>query len=377
MGHFGVRNMQKLRLTAVGDTWARTVNNGYPFGEVRHLLQDKDVLFGNLETTLSDTGDPAEKHHVIFTCPDAARHLAKAGFDVMSVANNHSGDLGAEGFKNTLKALESRGILAIGGSATEGRQEPVTLEKNGISIGFAGYTIGKLAISREVSVNRLVEEDIFRDIASLKGRCDHIAISLHWGTEMAYYPSPEQIDLAHRLIDAGATLILGHHSHTMQAIERYHGGLIAYSLGMFQFEPRWPHNISREAIMLSVDLQKNGDVGEYKAAPLIIDDDFVPRPAEGALGMEILDFLDEISRPVAEGRLTRARWFEEIAPVYMKMNLESYRYRIRRKGLFPLLEMGAWFFTPFCLKCYVGLVRRLFRPAPTRERRAPGQNAGN
>jgi poly-gamma-glutamate synthesis protein (capsule biosynthesis protein) len=93
--------------------------------------------------------------------------------------------------------------------------------------------------------------------------------------------------------------------------------------------------------------------------------------------MEILDFLDEISRPVAEGRLTRARWFEEIAPVYMKMNLESYRYRIRRKGLFPLLEMGAWFFTPFCLKCYVGLVRRLFRPAPTRERRAPGQNAGN
>ena len=369
--------MQKLRLTATGDIWVRTANHQYPFGKVGHLLEDKDVLFGNLETTLSDTGEPVEKHHVIFTCPDAARYLKEAGFDVMSVANNHSGDLGAEGFKNTLDALERREILAIGGSATEDRQEPVILERNGVSIGFAGYTIGKLAISREVSVNRLVEEEVFRDIASLKGRCDHIAISLHWGTEMAYYPSPEQIALAHQFIDAGATVILGHHPHTMQAIERYHGGLIAYSLGMFQFEPRWPHNISREAVLLSVDLQKNGVVGAHEVVPLIIDDDFIPHPAEGAMAEEILNFLSEISRPVAEGRLTRSRWFEEIAPVYMKMNLESYRYRIRRKGLFPLLEMGAWFFTPFCLKCCAGLIRRVLRPELAPRKRPPGQNAGN
>jgi hypothetical protein len=369
--------MEKLRLIAVGDVWVRTANHQYPFGEVEHLLRDKDILFGNLETTLSDTGKPAEKHHVIFTCPDAARYLKEAGFDVMSVANNHSGDLGAEGFRNTLDALERHGIVAVGGSATRERQEPVVIERNGVSIGFAGYTIGKLAIAREVSVNRLVEEDVFRDIAALKGRCDHIAVSLHWGTEMAYYPSPEQIDLAHRLVDAGATLILGHHPHTMQAIERYHGGLIAYSLAMFQFEPRWPHNLSREAIMLSVDLEGNGVVGAHETVPLIIDDSFIPRPAEGPTAEEILRFLIQISRPVAEGQLTRSRWFEEIAPVYMKMNLESYRYRIRRKGLFPLLEMGAWFFTPFCLNCFAGIIRRHFRPEPARRRRAPGQNAGN
>lgn len=377
MGHFGVSTMNKLRLIAVGDIWVRTANHQHPFGVVGHILQDKDILFGNLETTLSDTGKPAEKHHVIFTCPDAARYLKEAGFDVISIANNHSGDLGAEGFRNTLDALDRQDIVAIGGSATEDRQEPVIIERNGILIGFAAYTIGKLAISREISINRLVEEDILNDIASLAGRCDHIVISLHWGTEMAYYPSPEQIDLAHRLIDAGATLILGHHPHTMQAIERYRGGLIAYSLGMFQFEPRWPHNISREAIMLSVDLQKNGIVGEHRVTPLIIDDDFIPHPAEGQMAEDILNFLFEISRPVAEGRLTQARWFEEIAPVYMKMNFESYRYRIRHKGLFPLLEMGAWFFTPFCLKCYAGLIRRIFRPEAVTKRRAPGQNAGN
>lgn len=367
----------RVRLIAAGDIWLRTEGGRHPFREVQHVLDEKDILFGNLETTLSDTGDPAEKHHVISESPEAARHLVDAGFDVLSVANNHSGDLGIEGFRNTLNALESRDILPIGGSATENRQEPVIIERNGLLIGFAGYTIGKLALSNEVSVNRLVEEDIFKDIASLKGRCDHIALSLHWGAEMAYYPSPAQIDLAHRLIDAGATLILGHHPHTMQAIERYHGGLIAYSLGMLQFEPRWPHNLSREAVVLSVDLEKDGVVGEYGVTPLLVDDNFVPHVAEGAEGENIRTFLAGISREVAEGEITEARWFEEIAPVYMRMNFESYRYRIRNNGPLPVLEMMIWFVTPFCLKCYAGLLRRALRPAPWRERRMPGSGARN
>mgnify|MGYP005832028735 CR=1 FL=1 len=370
--------MQKrIRLIAAGDIWLRTESGRNPFGEVRHLFQGKDILFGNLETTLSETGEPAEKHHVIYTSPDAAGHLVDAGFDVMNVANNHAGDRGAEGFRNTLNALESRGILAVGGSAGEGRQEPVVIERNGVSVGFAGYTNGKLALPHEVSVNRLVEEDVFKDIAALAGRCDHIAVSLHWGTEMAYYPSPAQIDLAHRLIDAGATLILGHHPHTMQAIERYHGGLIAYSLGMLQFEPRWPHNISREAVILSVELQKDGVVGEHGVTPLLVDDDYVPHVAAGAAGEQIVTFLDGISREVTEGRITEKRWFEEIAPIYMKMNFESYRYRIRRNGPLPVLEMGVWFFTPFCLKCFAGLARRALRPGSAPQGRMPGSGTGN
>lgn len=371
MGHFSVRKMQNLKLMAVGDIWLQTANNQHPFGEVLHLLRDKDLLFGNLETALSERGERAGKHHVISAPPGAAQYLVDAGFDVLSVANNHSGDLGLEGFERTLAVLESQGILSLGGSATQKRQEPVILERNGIAIGFAGYTIGRLAAPRGLTINRLVEKDIFADIASLAGRCDHIAVSLHWGTEMAYYPSPWQISLAHRLIDAGATLILGHHSHTMQAIERYHGGLIAYSLGMFQFDPGWPHNLSREALILSVDLKKDGVVGEREVTPLIIDDDFIPHIAEGARGEEILAFVDEISRPVAGGGFTWARWFEEIAPAYMKMNLESYRYRIRRDGLLPLLEMAVWFCTPFCLGCYAGLVRRALRPMLLQRRRAP------
>ena len=369
--------MGRLRLMAAGDIWLQTGGGRDPFGEVGHILRDNDLLFGNLETTLSETGERARKHHVLSSPPGAARYLVDAGFDVLSVANNHSTDLGAEGLRNTLHALESRGILPIGASASPDRQEPVILERNGVTIGFAGYTAGRIAVPGGAGVNRLVEEDIVLDIASLAGRCDHIAVSLHWGTEMAYYPSPRQIDLAHRLIDAGATLVLGHHSHTMQAIERYHGGLIAYSLGMFQFDPHWPHNLSPEGFILSVDLQKRGAVGGVEMIPIIVDDDFVPRPAEGAESEAIRAFVAGISQPVAEGRLTGARWFEEIAPAYMKMNLESYRYRIRRDGPLPLLEMGVWFCTPFCIRCCAGLIRRSLRPVPVQKRRAPGEDAGN
>ncbi|CVK34385.1 Capsule biosynthesis protein capA (fragment) [Methanoculleus bourgensis] len=193
---------------------------------------------------------------------------------------------------------------------------------------------------------------------------------------MACYPSPRQIGLAHRLIDAGATLILGHHPHTMQAVERYRGGLIAYSLGMFQFDPHWPHNLSPVGFILSVDLQKGGVIGEFEVIPIIVDDDFVPRPGEGTEGENIRAFITGISRPVAEGGITWARWFEEIAPAYMKMNLESYRYRICRDGPLPLLEMGVWLCTPFCLKCYTGLIRRSLRPVLLWGRRAPGKDPG-
>ncbi len=369
--------MQSLKLMAAGDIWLQTMNGQHPFEKVLHALRDKDLLFGNLETTLSERGERAEKHHVISAPPRAAQYLLDAGFDVVSVANNHSADLGVEGFSDTLAALETRGILPLGGSMVQDRQEPVIVERKGISVGFAGYTTGRFSSAHGFTVNRLIEEDILADIAFLTGRCDHIVISLHWGTEMAYYPSPRQIRLAHRLIDAGATLILGHHPHTMQAIERYRGGLIAYSLGMFQFDPHWPHNLSREAFILSVDLWGGGVIGEHEITPLIVDDDYVPHLVEGSRGEVIRAFVDEISRPVSGGRITWARWFEEIAPAYMKMNLESYRYRIRRGGPLPFLEMGVWLCTPFCLGCYVGLARRALRPMLLQGARALGEEPGS
>ena len=367
--------MGRLRLMAAGDIWLQTGVAGTRLGRSGTSSGQRPPLWKPGDHALKDRR-AARKHHVSLH-PRYRPVLVDAGFDILSVANNHSTDLGAEGLRNTLHALESRGILPIGASASPDRRGPVILERNGVTIGFAGYTTGRIAVSGDARVNRLVEEEVLSDIEALAGRCDHIAISLHWGTEMACYPSPRQIGLAHRLIDAGATLILGHHPHTMQAVERYRGGLIAYSLGMFQFDPHWPHNLSPVGFILSVDLQKGGVIGEFEVIPIIVDDDFVPRPGEGTEGENIRAFITGISRPVAEGGITWARWFEEIAPAYMKMNLESYRYRIRRGGPLPFLEMGVWLCTPFCLGCYVGLARRSLRPMLLQGARAPGEEPGS
>ncbi|MDN7026091.1 CapA family protein [Methanoculleus sp. FWC-SCC1] len=354
--------MDTVRLVAAGDVWLQTKYGRHPFAQVRKILADKDILFANLETALSMEGERAEKHHVIAAPPENAAYLKEAGFDIVSVANNHTLDMGATGFANTLDALAARGIASTGGSTPRHPSAHAVLERSGIQIGFLGYTIGRSVPPPGTVVNRLVEEKIVADIRALRESCDHVAVSLHWGVELVYYPSPWQIRLAHRLVDAGATLILGHHPHTIQAVERYRGGLIAYSLGMLQFDPNWPHGISHDSFVLSIDIGGDG-VASVRAIPIIVDDDFVPSPAGPDDAQRILRFVSDVSGPVNEGRISSRWWFEQIAEPYMTMNLESYQLRIRQHGVLPLLECGVWLATPFCMRCYAGLLRKRLRRA--------------
>jgi len=349
--------MGTITLNAVGDIWLRTGPERHPFMQVSDVLRNCDILFGNLETTLSNEGEPAKKHHVISVSPERAAYLKEAGFNILSIANNHTLDRGAVGLARTLRTLNENGIAYAGGSVKEYPDSHAILKRNGITVGFLAYTNGRGLSLPGASVNRLVEGQVLQDIRSLADACDHVAVSLHWGSECVYYPSPEQIGLARRCIDAGASLILGHHPHTMQAIERYHGGLIAYSLGLFQWDPYWPHGISNEAFILSVQLGPDS-VGDYTLTPIVVDDDYVPAVAESRQREKILAFVDAISRPVIDGEITGGRWFEEVSETYLRMNLESYHERIRRHGIVPLAECGIWLVTPFCLKCYAGLIRK-------------------
>jgi hypothetical protein len=349
--------MNSLRLMAVGDIWLHTGSDRPPFEYIAEALNDHDVLFGNLETTLSEEGIRAKKHHVLRSPPEKASFLKEAGFDILSVANNHSIDMGAQGFCNTVNALVHNGMHFVGGRTPKYPSKHVIIEENGIKLGFLGYTAGRFTVPEEVSVHKMGEEEIIDDIRSLRDLCDHIVVSLHWGAECAFYPSPQQIDTAHRLIDAGATIILGHHPHTIQAIEEYRDGLIAYSLGLFQWDPYWPHGVSNESFILSIDVAKEGVRG-YNVTPIFVDDDYVPYPAEGLKKEGILELIRQVSRPVAEGKVTNRFWFEETAETYLRMNLESYSLRIRQHGIRPLMECCVWLITPFCMRCYAGLIRR-------------------
>lgn len=353
-----------LTLLAVGDIWLRTREERDPFERVKSAFAGKDILFGNLETSLTSGGTEAEKRWVLASPPARAACLRDAGFDLLSVANNHTLDRGREGFLDTLQALEKTGLSCVGGAAEKGPQEGTVIEKNGVSLGFLGYTTGRFRRPPGIALFRLDEKTIRADIRRLEDRCDHVVLSLHWGMEHVDHPSPGQIALARRLVDAGATLILGHHSHTVQGIEEYRDGLIAYSMGNFQFDSGWPPGVSNTSMILRVDLDAQAVV-RHEVVPCRIDRNYLPVPAEGDEQRAIDRHIRELSRVVAGGSISRRWWFEQIAETYLANNWESYRYRIRNHGILPLLECCAWTATPFCLQCYAALLRKKIREQGT------------
>jgi poly-gamma-glutamate capsule biosynthesis protein CapA/YwtB (metallophosphatase superfamily) len=218
-------------------------NNGsYLMSEVEHILKNADVTFGNLEGTLLDSGgtpksckDP--KVCYAFRSPVSyVDNLVSAGFDIMSIANNHAGDFGDTGRKSTMKTLGEAGILYTGQLPTR----YVTFERNGVRYGLAAFSPN----SNCISVNHVKEaKAIIRELDSL---CHVVIVSFHGGAEGGQYQSvPRKHELfhgedrgdvynfAHQLIDAGADIIFGHGPHVTRAVEVYKNRFIAYSLGNF------------------------------------------------------------------------------------------------------------------------------------------------
>jgi hypothetical protein len=360
--------MKSVTLAAVGDISLQTSSNRPPFDLVKGVLAEKDVLFGNLETVLASHGKPKEKAVVLSTSPDKALHLKKAGFDVLNVANNHILDMGPEGFHETLKVLSEHDLSLIGARNKTLDQSWAVVERKGIRLGFLGYgEVGDLP-DDGIWINKIHVPDIIKDIECLKHKCDVVIVSLHWGIEKVFYPSPKQLALAHRLIDAGAAIILGHHPHVIQGIEKYKAGLIAYSLGNFQFEfdPRECSNghdkKTNESFILIIRI-KNGAVGEYDTIPVKITEDFMPSVPLKETQDEIHTFVFRVSEPLHNWTITESWWFEEVAKEYLTGNLKSFILRIRRYGLKHFLQCIRWLISPFCLKCYAAIVRRKLKEA--------------
>lgn len=354
----------RIFVNAVGDVslevpgTAEAAGEQNPFSHILSVLADADIVFGNLETVLSERGDLAQKAVTISVPPERARWLQEAGFSVLNVANNHILDRGLAGLEDTLQVLNNLGIPFVGVSTPGQRAMCTVLERQGLKVGFLGYCESGTAY-QDYELHPLDEGRILRDLALARTRVDLVVISLHWGTENVYYPSPEQIALAHRLVDAGAALVLGHHPHALQAIEAYNGGLIAYSLGNFQFicgGRRRPVRNDWTGI-LRVGLDATG-VREWRLIPVEIGPDACPRLAEASRAREIDSLVKRITAPVTRGGYSSLDWFAEIAPEYLSGNGRSFLLRIKRYGFKHLLQCCRWLVSPFVVKCYMGLLWR-------------------
>lgn len=204
----------------------------YFFQNVRPIFEADDLTIANLEgtlTTASQTPDKSFQAAAFFFRGDPlyAKILTAGGVEAVNLANNHSMDYLDEGYDETLRSLKKEGVIPFG----NGYAQVVSLK--GIEIGLVGYTpLGPLEEGVDIAI---LKKQIKEEIAYLKTLCSVVIVSFHWGDEKARTPNEQQMELGRFAIDNGADLVLGHHPHVLQPIEKYKGKYIVYSLGNFVY----------------------------------------------------------------------------------------------------------------------------------------------
>ena len=244
------KSAMRISIASVGDMMIGTDyprnhlpdDDGVSFlADVAPYLQRADIAFGNLEGVLMEGGEPAKKCRNMNACylfrspPRYAAHYSDAGFDVVSLANNHARDFGEEGRDSSAEAMRGVGVEASGRAGTFS-----VIERGDLSVVFLNFAVTK-------NSNMLLDyEESFAWIKSLDEQHDIVVVTFHGGAEGAdathvpfaeeeYYGEPrgDVVWFARGAVEAGADLVIGHGPHVVRGMERYEDRLIAYSLGNF------------------------------------------------------------------------------------------------------------------------------------------------
>ena len=306
---------KRLNLVAVGDIMlARGVRSRIrnssvhaPFDGVRQILESGDIVFGNLETTIADSGKQLPGKGIWFRAdPGVTEGLRKAGFNVLALANNHILDYDTPALMDTIRNLEQAGIGYVGaGENLEQAKRPLIVIRDGVSIGFLAYNefynyFWSYSYRRTFEATDsaagtapMKEELIKEDIEKLKKLCDVVVVSLHWGIENSNRITKAQQQLGYKIIDWGGDIVLGHHPHVLQGIEFYKEKLIVYSLGNFIFDQNGDNN--NQSVVLHIALE-DGEIADVSAYPVQIFDKHQPRIAVGSKKEQIMDRIETLSR---------------------------------------------------------------------------------
>jgi poly-gamma-glutamate capsule biosynthesis protein CapA/YwtB (metallophosphatase superfamily) len=261
------------KILAVGDVGAKRDDPGSIFDGCRDVFAGGDVVFAQLETTVTDCGARSPNAKLAMRAPSTmADATRQAGIDVMSFASNHCLDWGYEGFCDTLDHMDAAGVALCGAGATiDEARKPAIAKHDDLRIAFLAYnsilpdgygattnTPGCASI-RAHTVYSQIEHDqpgtparilsypyredllaLLADIDNARACADIVLVSFHWGLHMVEAEIADyQRIVAHAAIDAGADAILGHHPHILKGIEFYRGAPVFYSLGNFAIEQ--PH----------------------------------------------------------------------------------------------------------------------------------------
>ncbi len=328
---------------------------------VRALLRSADIAFGNLEAPVSDGGTPIDKWINMRMPPALLTDVADMGFDILTLANNHLWDFGEVAFFDTFRHLRAHALPYVGAGANldeAWRAEILPVE--GYKVAFLGGTstlgpgsaaadgrpgVAPIRVAESYHLDPLASleqpgsapyvftrawrEDLERAIAAIdavKSEADFVVLALHWGVPPFWRSrfqdglADYQIEVGHALIDAGVDVIVGHHPHSLQAVELYRGKPIFYSLGNFIFHhsqgPVRETPVSRSApYSVNVDrrnrnwaetviaLAEIGAEGKlaYALQPALLDDAGNPQLLTGAEARAVIERLDAMSPRVDIG----------------------------------------------------------------------------
>ncbi len=272
-----------LRFVAVGDILLdrgvrRYINkNGIKslFSDVDSIIKSADVSMCNLESPITKTGIPINKPYCFRGEPEYLEGVYRAGFNVFNIANNHTIDWGKKGFLNTMRNIERTGGYYTGGGRFQKEaEEPLIISHGGITIAIFGAVdlfdpeVVK-ALKYRPGPYCLDAKSLERYIKFIRPLVDYIILTIHWGKEYEPFPEQKQVELAHKLVDAGVDIIIGHHPHVLQGIEIYKNKIILYSLGNFVFDQK--KDYQRETVIFRCTLTETG-IKDIEFVPIFITD---------------------------------------------------------------------------------------------------------
>lgn len=267
----------------------------YPFQQVASTLEKGDIVFGNLEAVLSSRGINRKclSSLQMRAVPQAVGGLKYAGFNVLSLANNHSLEHGERALLETMSILSENNINYVGADVDIAKaREPFITHIKGITVTFLAYC---LVPDKTAYITIKDPKEICVDVQKTRANSDIVITSLHWGSEYIERPSPSQIRLAHQIVDSGANIILGHHPHVLQGIEEYHNGVIAYSLGNFVFD-MWQEKI-RKSMIVRICFSKKG-ISDMEVLPVYINSNYQPEILQGERAGGLLSEIERWSSKI-------------------------------------------------------------------------------
>lgn len=263
---------------------------GYFFQNVKDIFAADDLTIVNMEGTLTESETRQEKTFAFKGSPKYTEILTSGSVEAANLANNHSKDYGEQSYTDTIRYLEEAGIVTFGYERT------AIKEIKGIKVGLVGIY--------ELADGMGRQQQVIDNIRNVKEQGAQVVIvSFHWGSEKANYPDDIQKSLAHTAIDNGADLVMGHHPHVLQGIEKYKGKNIVYSLGNFCFGGNKNPSDKDTMIFQQTFTFENGELVQDDVTNIIPCslssvqqyNDYQPTPLEGAESERVLQKIQGFS----------------------------------------------------------------------------------